>query len=87
MRSSNHIERPLGRQPILFGLLGDGADVRLTESFAMLPTSAVSGFYFAHPEASYFGVARIGPDQLEDYAARRGIDADTATRWLRPNLD
>ena len=74
-------------KPILFGLLGDGADVRLTESFAMLPTSAVSGFYFAHPEASYFGVARIGPDQLEDYAARRGIDADTATRWLRPNLD
>ena len=74
-------------KPMLMDLLGDGAGISLTESFAMLPTSAVSGFYFAHPEASYFGVARIGPDQLEDYAARRGIDAETATRWLRPNLD
>jgi 5-methyltetrahydrofolate--homocysteine methyltransferase len=60
---------------------------RLTESFAMLPASAVSGFYFAHPESAYFGVARIGQDQLEDYAERRGVDVDTAARWLRPNLD
>ena len=74
-------------KPILMELLGEGAGISLTESFAMLPTAAVSGFYFAHPEASYFGVARIGPDQLEDYAARRGFDAETATRWLRPNLD
>ena len=74
-------------KPMLMDLLGEGAGISLTESFAMLPTSAVSGFYFAHPEANYFGVARIGPDQLEDYAARRGIDAETATRWLRPNLD
>ncbi|MBA4165868.1 MAG: hypothetical protein C0510_14810, partial [Erythrobacter sp.] len=59
----------------------------LTESFAMLPTAAVSGFYFAHPESSYFGVARIGRDQLEDYARRRGIDMAEAERWLRPNLD
>ena len=50
----------------------------------MLPTSAVSGFYFAHRDSQYFGVARIGRDQLEDYAMRRGIDLDTATRWLRP---
>ena len=59
----------------------------LTESFAMLPTAAVSGFYFGHPQAEYFGVARIGQDQVEDYAVRRGVDLPTATRWLRPNLD
>ncbi len=73
---------------LLFGLLGEGASgIELTENFAMLPTSAVSGFYFAHPDSAYFGVARIGPDQLADYAERRGVDLDTATRWLRPNLD
>ncbi|BCA58601.1 methionine synthase [Sphingomonas sp. HMP6] len=59
----------------------------LTESFAMLPTAAVSGFYFGHPQAEYFGVARVGPDQLGEYAVRRGVDLETATRWLRPNLD
>ena len=75
------------QKSILFDLLGDGAAITLTENFAMLPTAAVSGFYFAHPEASYFGVARIGPDQVADYAARRGVDLEQATRWLRPNLD
>lgn len=76
-------------KPILFDLLaaGDNAGLVLTESFAMLPTAAVSGFYFGHPESQYFGVARIGSDQLEDYAQRRGVDLETATRWLRPNLD
>ena len=76
-------------KPILFDLLDASANagLTLTESFAMWPTSAVSGFYFAHPEASYFGVARIGRDQLEDYAARRNVDLPTAERWLRPNLD
>jgi 5-methyltetrahydrofolate--homocysteine methyltransferase len=76
-------------KPILFDLLaaGDNAGLVLTESFAMLPTAAVSGFYFGHPESQYFGVARIGSDQLEDYAERRGVDIETATRWLRPNLD
>ena len=76
-------------KPILFDLLDAGrkAGITLTESNAMLPTSAVSGFYFAHPESDYFGVARIGRDQLEDYATRRGIDLATAERWLRPNLD
>ena len=59
----------------------------LTESQAMLPTAAVSGFYFAHPESQYFGVARIGRDQLEDYADRRGWTVAAAERWLRPNLD
>jgi 5-methyltetrahydrofolate--homocysteine methyltransferase len=76
-------------KPILFDLLQaqDNAGITLTESQAMLPTAAVSGFYFAHPESQYFGVARIGRDQLEDYAARRGVDLATAERWLRPNLD
>ncbi|MEC8713894.1 MAG: methionine synthase [Pseudomonadota bacterium] len=76
-------------KPILFDLLDAEAHtgISLTENFAMYPTSAVSGFYFGHPEAQYFGVARIGRDQLEDYAARRNVDIATAERWLRPNLD
>jgi 5-methyltetrahydrofolate--homocysteine methyltransferase len=75
-------------KPILFGMLGGApAGVRLTEGLAMLPASAVSGFYFGHRDSQYFGVARIGRDQLEDYAARRDIDVEQAERWLRPNLD
>ncbi len=76
-------------KPILFDLLDASANtgITLTESQAMLPTAAVSGFYFGHPESQYFGVARIGRDQLEDYAARRRIDLPVAERWLRPNLD
>jgi 5-methyltetrahydrofolate--homocysteine methyltransferase len=75
-------------KPALFDLLGGApGGVSLTENFAMLPTSAVSGFYFAHRDSQYFGVARIGEDQLADYAARRGLDVDDARRWLRPNLD
>ncbi len=61
--------------------------LELTESFAMLPTAAVSGFYFGHAQAEYFGVARIGEDQLADYAQRLGVDKERATRLLRPNLD
>ena len=73
----------------LFDLLGaeDAVGLELTESFAMLPTAAVSGFYFGHAQAEYFGVARIGADQVADYATRRGVDAKQAERWLRPNLD
>ena len=76
-------------KPILFDLLDaeTHTGLELTENFAMYPTAAVSGFYFSHPEAQYFGVARIGRDQLEDYAQRRGVDMATAERWLRPNLD
>jgi 5-methyltetrahydrofolate--homocysteine methyltransferase len=76
-------------KPTLFELLdaGTNAGIVLTESQAMLPTAAVSGFYFAHPESQYFGVARIGRDQLEDYAARRGEDLAVVERWVRPNLD
>ncbi|MEA3039168.1 MAG: 5-methyltetrahydrofolate--homocysteine methyltransferase [Sphingomonadales bacterium] len=75
-------------KPVLFQMLGgQPAGVTLTDNFAMLPTSAVSGFYFAHRDSQYFGVARIGRDQLEDYAARRGTSVEDAERWLRPNLD
>jgi 5-methyltetrahydrofolate--homocysteine methyltransferase len=75
-------------KPVLFEMLGgEPAGVTLTESMAMLPTSAVSGFYFAHRDSQYFGVARIGRDQLEDYAERRGVSLQEAERWLRPNLD
>jgi 5-methyltetrahydrofolate--homocysteine methyltransferase len=65
----------------------DRAGITLTDSFAMLPTAAVSGFYFAHPQSAYFGVARIGPDQLADYAKRLGVSQERAEQLLRPNLD
>ena len=74
------------------GLLWDLLDVenrigmRLTESFAMLPTAAVSGLYFAHPESRYFGLGKITRDQVEDYADRKGWDMQTAERWLAPAL-
>lgn len=75
-------------KPILFGMLGGHpGEVTLTENFAMLPTSAVSGFYFGHRDSQYFGVARIGEDQLNEYSERRGVDLECARRWLRPNLD
>ena len=76
-------------KPLLFDMLDahHATGISLTESFAMLPTAAVSGFYFGHAQAEYFGVARVGRDQMEDYAQRRGIDLDTAERYLRPNLD
>ena len=75
-------------KPVLFDMLGgEPAGVVLTDNFAMLPTSAVSGFYFGHRDSQYFGVARIGRDQVEDYAARRQVSVEEAERWLRPNLD
>ena len=76
-------------KPVLFDLLDatHHTGITLTESFAMLPTAAVSGFYFGHPQSEYFGVARIGEDQVEDYAARRGLDLDRARQYLRPNLN
>jgi 5-methyltetrahydrofolate--homocysteine methyltransferase len=60
--------------------------IRLTESFAMYPTAAVSGLYFAHPQSQYFVVGRLGRDQIEDYARRKGISLAEAERWLAPNL-
>ena len=72
----------------LFTLLGaeKNAGITLTDSFAMTPASSVSGYYFSHPDARYFGVGRIGRDQVEDYANRRGIPLEEAERWLAPNL-
>ncbi len=72
----------------LFKLLdvSNAIGVELTESFAMLPTAAVSGFYIAHPEARYFGTGKIGRDQVEDYARRRALDAATTEKWLSPIL-
>jgi 5-methyltetrahydrofolate--homocysteine methyltransferase len=61
--------------------------VELTESLAMWPAASVSGYYFAHPQASYFGLGKINPDQLQDYAQRKGISIEEATKWLQPNLN
>ena len=60
--------------------------LRLTESFAMYPTAAVSGFYFSHPEAKYFSVGKIDRDQLESYAVRKGVSVAEAEKWLAPSL-
>jgi 5-methyltetrahydrofolate--homocysteine methyltransferase len=60
--------------------------MQVTESFAMFPGASVSGFYFAHPASKYFVVGKIGEDQLNDMAARRGIDKEQMERWLAPNL-
>jgi 5-methyltetrahydrofolate--homocysteine methyltransferase len=72
----------------LFRLLDAPArcGVTLTETFAMDPPAAVSGWYFAHPAARYFGLGKIGRDQVEDYAARKGWTLAEAERWLGPNL-
>ncbi len=60
--------------------------ITLTESYAMAPAASVSGFYFAHPESRYFTVGRVGRDQVEDYARRKGFDLATSERWLASNL-
>ena len=60
--------------------------IELTEHFAMVPTAAVSGWYFSHPRAAYFAVGKIGRDQVEDYASRKGWTLEEAERWLSPNL-
>jgi 5-methyltetrahydrofolate--homocysteine methyltransferase len=63
------------------------AGMALTESFAMTPPASVSGLYFGHPQSHYFGVGKIDRDQVEDYAARKGWDLETAERWLAPILN
>ncbi len=71
----------------LFDLLdAPEAGITITESFAMVPTAAVSGFYLAHPQAQYFAVGKIAADQVADYAARKGQTKDEAERWLAPVL-
>ncbi len=73
----------------LFHLLGGSAatGIVLTESLAMYPASSVCGWYIAHPQSKYFGVGKISTDQLTDYAARKGMTMDEATKWLRPILE
>jgi 5-methyltetrahydrofolate--homocysteine methyltransferase len=72
----------------LFDLLGveENTGIQLTESFAMYPAASVSGFYFAHPQSKYFPVGKIEKDQVEDYAARKGMSVEEAERWLSPIL-
>ena len=72
----------------LFSLLDaeKNTGVRLTESFAMFPTAAVSGWYFAHPDSHFFAVGKIDRDQVEDYAGRKGMTVEEIERWLSPNL-
>ena len=71
----------------LFALLdAPGIGMTLTEGYAMLPTAAVSGFYFSHPDARYFGVGKLEKDQVQSYAQRRGVSLEQAERDLAPNL-
>ncbi|VVC76496.1 Methionine synthase [Aquicella siphonis] len=79
----DHTEKPL-----LFSLLQAEAraSIRLTENYAMLPASSVSGFYFSHPQSHYFGIGKIGDDQLEDYAVRKQMDLAVIQRWLATHL-
>ena len=73
----------------LFRLLDaeNNAGLRLTESFAMYPAAAVSGYYFSHPDSQYFVVGRVSKEQVEDYARRKGVSLAQAERWLASNLD
>jgi 5-methyltetrahydrofolate--homocysteine methyltransferase len=73
----------------LFGLVDEAGatGIELTETFAMRPAASVSGLYFGHPEARYFAVGKVGRDQVEAQAERRGIAAEEIERWIRPNLD
>ncbi len=79
----DHTEKAL-----LFTLLGveNVTAIRLTENFAMSPAAAVSGFYFAHPEAKYFSLGKVNADQVRDYSGRKGMTVPELERWLRPNL-
>jgi 5-methyltetrahydrofolate--homocysteine methyltransferase len=71
----------------LFDLLGaEDAGISLTESCAMVPGASVSGLYLGHPDVRYFSVGRVGADQVEDYAVRKGLPLEEVERWLRPNL-
>lgn len=72
----------------IFKLLNpENVGIELTESLAMYPAASVSGYYFGHPESKYFGLGKIGKDQVEDFAQRKGIDINEAEKWLRPTLN
>ena len=60
--------------------------IKLTENFAMTPAASVCGYYLSNPDARYFGIGRIGKDQVTDYALRRGVSLKKAERWLAPSL-
>ena len=79
----DHLEKPT-----IWKLLKveENIGVKLTESMAMWPASSVSGYYFANPQSKYFGLGKIKKDQVEDYAKRRGISEEEATKWLAPNI-
>jgi 5-methyltetrahydrofolate--homocysteine methyltransferase len=78
----DHTEKKL-----LFELLeADKVGITLTESYAMYPGAAVSGFYFSHPDSKYFGLGKIEKDQVTDYAKRKGMSVEAIERWLAPNL-
>lgn len=78
----DHTEKKL-----LFELLeADKAGIILTESYAMYPAAAVSGFYFSHPGSRYFGLGKIEKDQVQDYAKRKGMTVDEIERWMASNL-
>jgi len=79
----DHTEKPL-----LWDLLDveENAGITLTDSYAMWPAAAVSGWYFSHPKSRYFGLGKINRDQVEDYAKRKDMDLETCERWLSPNL-
>ena len=79
----DHLEKPT-----IWNILNveENIGVKLTESMAMWPASSVSGYYFANSESKYFGLGKIKNDQVEDYAKRRGISTDIATKWLAPNI-
>ena len=79
----DHLEKPT-----IWDILNveENIGVKLTESMAMWPASSVSGYYFAHPESNYFGLGKIKSDQVADYAKRRNITIEKATKWLAPNI-
>jgi 5-methyltetrahydrofolate--homocysteine methyltransferase len=73
---------------LLFDLLSveENTGITLTENLAMIPPASVSGLYFAHPESRYFNVGKLGRDQIEEYARRKGMSSETVEKWLAPNL-
>lgn len=77
----------LEKQSIFKMLKAESIGISLTESLAMYPASSVSGYYFAHPNSKYFGLGKIGKDQVEDYSKRKSISKEEAERWLRPSLN
>ena len=79
----DHLEKPTISDILK---VEENIGVKLTESMAMWPASSVSGYYFAHPESKYFGLGKIKSDQVADYAKRRNISIETATKWLAPNI-